>query len=449
MITGNLKDYTMRVPFIYLLAICCFRTAVFCADTFQGALSDINRRENYALVNLRVGEGVTNGDAELISDRLRAEIFNIGSVNVMERNQMQDILKEQGFQQSGATCSDEACLVQLGQMLGVQFLVAGSLGRLGTLYMVNVRAIDVQTGKIVRVVSVDVKGNVEDLVDHLPRIAMQLTGVEKKPKQTVISSKDTSTAGVDAKPGSIDDKVTASEDDAEINKKNGVNRNRSGIGLKFDIFGKPGRLIGENESNDRLLLFDFDLNGEFITITKYNYDLTKSPVLNIGLDLFIKAGSLLLIDIAPTCMMASEKYTLNKSGVIQRNQQETVNITYTVPSLATGLTLIKRISPVKLNVGAFVNFMVPVTSFDYTIVPVITSRATSKDATIESFAVGFGARAGAEYVIAQRAGIAANLLFNWARYDVSFDFNDKTAPTTMQTIVFPMLGFGLGVNYYF
>lgn len=444
----------MKIRFACLLGICFLKAVVFCADESHGALADINRRENYALVNLKVGEGVTNGDAELISDRLRAEIFNIGNVNVMERNQMQDILKEQGFQQSGATCTDEACLVQLGQMLGVQFLVAGSLGRLGTLYMVNVRAIDVQTGKIVRVVSVDVKGNIEDLVDHLPRIAMQLTGVAKKPKQTVFTTmavKDTSkTVVVEAKPGSLSDQNTSGAEDSAVSRRNDKNRNRSGIGLTFDIFGKPGRLIGGHGSNDKLLLFDFDSIGSITPLAEYDYDITKAPVMNIGLDLFIKAGSLLEIDIAPAIALSSEKYTFKESNsIVNDGQKETVNISYTVPSLAAGLSLTKRLLPLKLNVGAFVNFIVPVTTFDYSIVPEAASNSISKKATVTSFDVGFGARGGVEYVIAQRIGIAADLVFNWARYDVSFDFDDTDDPMTMQTVVLPMLGFGLGVNYYF
>jgi TolB-like protein len=445
----------MKVHFACLLVVCLLRTFVLSANEFHGsALSDINRIENYAVVNLKVGEGVTNGDAELISDRLRAEIFNIGNVNVMERNQMQDILKEQGFQQSGATCTDEACLVQLGQMLGVQFLVAGSLGRLGTLYMVNVRAIDVQTGKIVRVVSVDVKGNIEDLVEHLPRIAMQLTGVAKKTKQTVITTmaaKDTTTAVVvEAKPGSIDGQANNDAGGTDVDRKSEKNKNRSGIGLKVDIFGKPGRLIGGQESNDRLLLFDFDSIGSFTSLTKNEYDITKSPAISFGLNFFIKAGSLLEIDIVPAVALSSEKFTLSKSIMILRGgRRETANITYTVPSLAAGLSLTKRMLPLKLNVGAFVNFLVPVTTFDYSIVSEITSKTTSKEATIVSFDVGFGARAGAEYVIAQRIGIAADLVFNWARYDATFDFDDANDPMTRQAVVFPMLGFGLGINYYF
>ena len=87
---------------------------------------------------------------------------------------MQEILKEQGFQISGA-CTDEACMVEMGQLLGVERLVSGSIGKLGSMFLVNIRAIDVETAKIVGVVSVDIKGGIEDVVGHLPGIARKLT----------------------------------------------------------------------------------------------------------------------------------------------------------------------------------------------------------------------------------------------------------------------------------
>jgi curli biogenesis system outer membrane secretion channel CsgG len=95
------------------------------AATPSGAAAD-NKKLNIAVTTIKNASGVTEGEVELLADRLRAELFNTGAVNVMEREQMQEILKEQGFQQSGA-CNDEACLVQMGQMLGVQKLVSGSL----------------------------------------------------------------------------------------------------------------------------------------------------------------------------------------------------------------------------------------------------------------------------------------------------------------------------------
>lgn len=127
-----------------------------------------------AVLNLRNTSGVSEGEAELLSDRLRIDMFNTGKFAVMERAQMQDILKEQGFQQSG-TCTDEGCMVEIGQLLGVKFLIAGSIGKLGSLFLVNVRSINVATGKIAKVVAEDIKGDLEDVVTALPRISARLS----------------------------------------------------------------------------------------------------------------------------------------------------------------------------------------------------------------------------------------------------------------------------------
>ena len=140
------------------------------------APSQAGRSEKVAVLNLKNTEGISQGETELISDRLRNELFSTGKVEVMERDQMQAILAEQGFQQTGATCSDEGCMVEAGKMLGVKLLVSGSIGKLGKLYMVNVKSINVETGRIEAVVSEDVRGEIEDVVEILPVIARKLTG---------------------------------------------------------------------------------------------------------------------------------------------------------------------------------------------------------------------------------------------------------------------------------
>src|SRR5690554_432362 len=86
----------------------CFLTAVVSAQE-----AGVTQKTNFAVVNLKPGSGVTGGECELITDRLRTEMFNTGKVNVMERSEMQEILKEQGFQHSGV-CTDDACLVEMG-----------------------------------------------------------------------------------------------------------------------------------------------------------------------------------------------------------------------------------------------------------------------------------------------------------------------------------------------
>jgi len=139
-------------------------------------------KETIAVMTLRGTSGITKDESELLSDRLRVEFFKTGRVDVMEREQMSEILKEQGFQQSGA-CTNESCLIEMGQILGVKKLVSGSIGKVGSLYLLNVRVIDIKTAKISKTVSEDVKGDLEDVVGRLVDVAKKLTDPE--PVQTV------------------------------------------------------------------------------------------------------------------------------------------------------------------------------------------------------------------------------------------------------------------------
>jgi TolB-like protein len=131
------------------------------------------QKDKVAILTLKNSNGVSIGEAEIISDRLRNDFFTTGRVDVMERDQMQNILKEQGLQQSGL-CTDEGCMVELGKMLGVKRLIAGSIGKLGSMYLLNVRSIDVSSGKIDCAVTDDIKGDIEDVVQVLSSVASRV-----------------------------------------------------------------------------------------------------------------------------------------------------------------------------------------------------------------------------------------------------------------------------------
>jgi TolB-like protein len=135
------------------------------------------KKPTVAVMSFKGSAGVTQDESDLLTDRLRVELFNTGTVDVMERDQMQAILKEQGFQKSGA-CTDEGCMVEMGEILGVQKLITGSIGKIGSMYLVNARIIDITTAKITRSVSDDVKGKLEDVVERIPALAARLCGAQ-------------------------------------------------------------------------------------------------------------------------------------------------------------------------------------------------------------------------------------------------------------------------------
>ena len=127
--------------------------------------------ESLAILDLE-GRGISTIEAASLTDRLRTALVRIGAVTVVERGQMQQVLKEQDFQLTG--CTSDECAVEVGQLLGVSTMVAGSIGKVGSTYSIDIRTIDVGTGKITHSMFRDYRGEVDDLLGIMPEIAKEL-----------------------------------------------------------------------------------------------------------------------------------------------------------------------------------------------------------------------------------------------------------------------------------
>ena len=99
------------------------------------------------------GDGVSQSETRTLTNRLRDEMFKTGAYIVLERGKMDEVLKEQGFQQTGCVTSE--CAVEVGNMLGVQQMIGGSIGKVGNMYTVSARIIDVGTGEVLKSANYD------------------------------------------------------------------------------------------------------------------------------------------------------------------------------------------------------------------------------------------------------------------------------------------------------
>jgi hypothetical protein len=455
-----------------------------------------SRKMNYAVVTIKNAEGVTSGNTEVIADRLRAELFKTGQANIMERDQMQEVLKEQGFQQSGA-CTDEACMVELGQMLGVERLISGSIGKLGSMYLVNFRAIDVRTGKIVRVVSVDIRGRIEDVVTHLPGIARKL--VNESAEQTVVSVTaeaepvpdedagradegegreldeqdyhDAMGARTDEEPGnndvddatgdSSDQQEDEDEDDGEDEEEDEeeasddatvdrYRKNRSGVRLCLMIF--PGQFEHTWSMEDT----SFYGTGEDQTYTAhpsgYGDVLESNTALSsIQIRFMIKAGRFLAIELGPGISFAREKYVssyYNSSYVLSERSLE---LAHTIISFESGLTFSYRIYPIKINGGLLLNLGVPITRFTAEDSLSDETFSAEYDSPSAGIAFGLGFRAGAEFMAGPHVGFALDGIFRPMSYLSAQTYWDDSfsSYTVYDDVNAPKAGIGLSANFYF
>jgi len=125
------------------------------------------------------GANITKDELVILADRLSSEIFKLGEYTVVERSAMDEILSEQGFQQSGCTTTD--CAVEVGALLGVQRMVTGSIGKIGNLYTITAKSINVETGGLDNQISLDVSGTIEVLLtETMLEVSRQLFRIKSE-----------------------------------------------------------------------------------------------------------------------------------------------------------------------------------------------------------------------------------------------------------------------------
>ena len=154
--------------------------------TFLSVYSQETEKISIAVSDF-LAQGISKDEAAIITNRVRSELTKTGVFTVVERGQMEAILKEQGFQQSG--CTTDECIVEVGQLLNVKQMVAGSIGKIGSILTINARVIDVATGRIIKTVDSDCKCKIEELLtkttkDIAEKLAkgMEFSGKEEKRK---------------------------------------------------------------------------------------------------------------------------------------------------------------------------------------------------------------------------------------------------------------------------
>lgn len=141
---------------------------------FYSSFPLTQQRSSIAVIQLDC-YGLTHGQAATLTERLRSELTSTGRFRVLEREKMEEILREQGFQQAG--CVSNECMVKVGRLVAVEKIVGGSVGKVGNTYTINVRMISVESGEIVRVATEDLTGEVDLLLTRgMMRIAQKLAG---------------------------------------------------------------------------------------------------------------------------------------------------------------------------------------------------------------------------------------------------------------------------------
>jgi hypothetical protein len=174
-----------------MLNFCAFfRWPVLILCAFHsGALAQVSAKLPTVAVMPLQAKGVAATDADVISDGIVNRLQQKGGQRVLERAQMDQILKEQGFQSSGA-CDGAECAVQVGKLLSVDRMLVGSVGLLGHTYTLSLRLVSVGTGEVIRSSMGSYAGSIDQLLTKLvPETVNDLMDFPQSPDPKAASGK--------------------------------------------------------------------------------------------------------------------------------------------------------------------------------------------------------------------------------------------------------------------
>jgi TolB-like protein len=155
------KKYCFIIIVIFL---CCYIYTIGCSED----------KLNMAVAGFE-GKGVSEVEANTVSDFLREELINLEKYNIVDRANMNLLLDEQQFQYTG--CTSQECVVKMGRILNAQVLVVGSVIKLKDIYYITADVVDVEYGKVVMSEKIDAS-SLKKLLKKTKNLAKQISKIK-------------------------------------------------------------------------------------------------------------------------------------------------------------------------------------------------------------------------------------------------------------------------------
>jgi len=122
-----------------------------------------------------VAENVSNQTALIVGRSLRSSLTEIRCFIIIERTQMDSVLKAQG--QNLDECTKEGCGTKMGQLLDADLIILGEVSRIDRMFTLSARLIDLTTSEhiINKTLSFEAESEA-NVINYAPQLAYMLTG---------------------------------------------------------------------------------------------------------------------------------------------------------------------------------------------------------------------------------------------------------------------------------
>jgi len=148
------------------------------------AYADQVTKETIAIIDF---DDLTNSNlGAQVAEFLRTAFVQTNQFTVVERAQLEKVLKEQKFTISELV--DPANAAQLGKLLGATYIITGSITKFGSNWLINARFIDVNTAQTTKAAQASGKSE-DEFIDMMNSLVKQLSANEDITHKKQILSK--------------------------------------------------------------------------------------------------------------------------------------------------------------------------------------------------------------------------------------------------------------------
>ncbi len=121
-------------------------------------------------------QNLSENEMKAIISRLSSALFQTNVYDIIDVNQREMLLDELDFSLSG--CIDESCMLELGKLLSAEYIVVGTINKVGNMLALTAKLIETETGKVIATAD-GTYLNTDEMLADLPNIAAKLAGLQE------------------------------------------------------------------------------------------------------------------------------------------------------------------------------------------------------------------------------------------------------------------------------
>ena len=156
---------------------------IFCLLTFHTFPED---QDIITILDFEIS-GISNSEMRSIQSLINSGLFQTEKYIVIDISERDRLLEEMEFSLSG--CTDESCQIEIGKLLSAEYIVVGSIDKVGNKYVIALKILETATSRTASTAD-GIYLSLDELIDNARSLAFQLAGIEddtseiKKPVKT-------------------------------------------------------------------------------------------------------------------------------------------------------------------------------------------------------------------------------------------------------------------------